>query len=170
MWKWSNKIMTEVGDWISSNCDDRGNQHITNLTAKQRKGMIVLKQRIERGEVIVVPSDKSGKHCVMTLETYSTMGDVHISRDKVISEGELAEIQKDLNDHSKMLLKVFSVGEAHGERNIQRVKSAFTTNASNVAVLWLMPKDHKPTVPGKPMSSRPVVSITSSMLSSSNYR
>jgi len=63
-----------------------------------------------------------------------------------------------------MLLKVWSVGEAHGERNVERIKSAFLTKAANVAVLWIMPKDHKPVIPGKPMASRPVVSITTSML------
>lgn len=160
----TNKIIDEAKDWISNHCDDKGNQLRSNITPAQRKGMIRLKGRIERGEVIVVPTDKSGKMAVMSLTTYAAMGDVHIAKDRVIDEIEAAKIQKELNDHAEMLIKIFSVGEAHGDRNIQRIKSAFTTNAVNVAVLWLMPKDHKTVKEGVPMPSRPVVSITSSML------
>ena len=82
--------------------------------------MIRLKGRIERGEVIVVPTDKSGKLAVMSLSTYADMGDIHIAKYRVIDETEAAKIQRELNQHAEMLLKVFSVGEAHGERNVQR--------------------------------------------------
>ena len=41
----------------------------------------------------------------MSLETYEQMGKDHTSNDKIINEPELQEIQRDLNNHAKMLIK-----------------------------------------------------------------
>ena len=86
-------LITEAKDWIEANCDGKGNQRKSNITPAQRRGMISLKGRIERGEIIVVPTDKSGKTAVMSLETYTSMGDIHIAKDRVIDELEAAKIQ-----------------------------------------------------------------------------
>ena len=101
----------------------------------------------------------------MSLDTYIQMGQVHTSKDRTITETELGIIQKDLNDHCKMILNIFMIGVGHGEHNVQRVKAAFTTLASEPAVLWLMPKDHKVLKPGQPMPSRALVSIKKTLLS-----
>lgn len=64
-----------------------------------------------------------------------------------------------------MILKIFNVGALHGDLNVDRVRSSFTTQAAEPAVLWLMPKDHKKLVPGQPMLSRALVSIKKTLLS-----
>ena len=73
-------------------------------------------------------------------------------------------VQTTLNNNAKVLLKVFNVGAQHGEKNVSRVKSAFTTSAEAPAALWVMPKDHKVIQAGKPMASRAVVSITNTIV------
>ena len=57
-----------------------------------------------------------------------------------------------------MLTKIFNIGVSHGEHNIDRIRSGFTTGANS------MTKDHKPVKVGVPMASRPVVSITNKLL------
>ena len=92
------------------------------------------------------------------------MGKVHTSTDTIINEDQLSDLQRELNNHVKMFQRIFNIGATHGEKNIKRIRSGFTTGANSVAVLWLMPKDHKEVKEGVPMASRPVVSITSTIL------
>ena len=122
------------------------------------------KERGKRGEVMEVPTDKSGKFAIMPLSVYEEMGTVHTSKDTTISEDQLSKLQKELNDHVRMFTKVFNVGATHGEKNVDRIRSGFTTGANAAAVLWLMPKDHKEVKEGVPMASRPVVSVTTTIL------
>ena len=100
-----------------------------------REAITSLKARKQEGSLVVMPTDKSGKFSCMSLETYEAMGKEHTANDKVITEADLNEIQRDLNANARMLIKVFSVGSNHGEFNVTRVRSAFTTNASAPAVL-----------------------------------
>ena len=46
----------------------------------------------------------------MPLKVYEEMGDVHIKGDKIISEDQLTELQRELNNHVKMLTKIFNIG------------------------------------------------------------
>ena len=158
------RVMEEAKEWIDLKCDDRGNQKKTNITPRMRVGLKKLKERTEAGEVIVVPTDKSGKFAVMPLDVYKEMGEVHTLCDKIISETQLSTLQRELNNHVKMFTKIFSIGATHGEKNIERIRSGFTTGASAMPVLWLMPKDHKVVKEGVPMASRPVVSVTNTLL------
>lgn len=158
------RVMEETEEWIKLNCDDKGNQSRTNIDPKMKLGIKNLKERVDKGEVIVVPTDKSGKFSIMPMDVYKSMGLVHIVKDKIISEDRLTELQRELNNHVKMFTKIFDIGSTHGERNVERIHSGFTTGANSVAVLWLMPKDHKEVKEGVPMPSRPVVSITNTLL------
>ena len=132
-----------------ANVDNKGNQKSSNVTKRHVNATKKLKQRVDRGEAVIMPTDKSGKWSIMSLETYENMGQVHIKNDKIITNDDVKKIQRKMNQYNRMFLKVFSVGEAHGERNIDRIRSAFTSNACDVPVLWLMPKDHKPIKEGK---------------------
>ena len=57
-----------------------------------------LKGRVERGEVVITPRDKSGKFCIMSLSTYEGMGFVHTQGDKIVNEDELKQVQNNLNN------------------------------------------------------------------------
>ena len=62
-----------------------------------------------------------------------------------------------------MLLKIFGVGELHGEKNQDRIVSAFTTLAEDIPVLSLLLKDHKKVKEGALPATRPVIGISSTM-------
>ena len=155
-------------EYMEENTDSKGNQLNSNTNASTRAAIKSLKERVANGNIVILPTDKSSKFSVMSMETYQLMGQSHISKDRIIEEGELSTIQKELNDMSKMLIKVFRVGENHGELNINRIRSAFTTKAGAPAVLWLLRKDHKKLQPGQLMPSRGVVSITNTLLARSS--
>ena len=160
-----NKIMNETEDWMKTNCDVRGNQLKTNISSKMKKGIKALKERTAKGEVVVCHTDKSGKFAIMPLETYTKMGSVHTANDRKASEEDLNEIQREVNHHVRMLLKVFNVGAIHGDNNEDRCRSGFTSSAACPPVLSLMVKDHKKIQEGQPVPSRPVVGILDTVIS-----
>ena len=136
------KILNETEDWMKTNCDVRGNQLKTNISSKMKKGIKALKDRTAKGEIVVCHTDKSGKFAVMPLETYTKMGLVHTANDRVASEEDLNDIQREVNHHVRMLLKVFNVGAIHGDNNEDRCRSGFTSSAACPPVLssqWRVP-------------------------------
>ena len=105
-----------INNLIKENCDSKGNQKSPNTSKAIREAIISLKKRTDEGSLVVMPTDKSGKLSCMSLEE---MGREHIGDDKVIDEGELNEIQRNLNNHSRMIIKTFNVGSNHGESNMK---------------------------------------------------
>ena len=67
------RVMEEAAEWVRVNCDDRGNQSKSNVTARMWIGMKRLNERIDSGSVIVVPTDKSGKFALMPMDVYQKM-------------------------------------------------------------------------------------------------
>ena len=84
---------------------------------------------VEQGEIYITQTDKSWKLAVIQMEEYVKMGEVHTKNDKVITEDELYKKQIELNKHALSWLNIFQVGETHGEKNVSRIQSAFTSRA-----------------------------------------
>ena len=101
------ELMEETEEWIRLICDDKGNQKRGNMSPAMRLGIKRVRERVEKGEVVVVPTDKSGKFAIMPLEVYEEMGRVYTEGDTIINESELSELQRELNNHVKMFTKVF---------------------------------------------------------------
>ena len=61
------EVMEVFRDHIKANCNERGEQK-SNLTASEMRGLKSLKKRVKEGELVVVPTDKTGKLCIMSRE------------------------------------------------------------------------------------------------------
>ena len=66
--------------YVNENCGKFGKQQ-SKLSKNQVKGLKSLKQRIENGEIVVVPMDKTGNFAIMTRETYVLAGMKHTRGD-----------------------------------------------------------------------------------------
>ena len=142
--------------------NDKINQECDNLTESERRGLSKLRKRIQKGEIVVVKTDKSGKLAVMEKEKYRIMGLKGCLEDRKIDRQELLKIEKKLNDHTRMLLKVFNAGESHN--HLTRITNSKIVNSENTASKYYLFKDHK-----EKESWRPVVSgCTSNTLGLSN--
>ena len=75
--------------------------------------------------------------------------------DRAIERQEMRQIEKKLNDHTRMILKIVNAGEAHG--HLDRIKNSKIVNSETAAPKYYLYKDHK-----KVESWRPVVSGCSS--------
>ena len=131
-------------------CTKDGEQD-SNLNPAQLEGLKSLKKRIKEGDLIVLRTDKSGKLCVATRDTYVQMGMIHTEKDKKIGWKEIQEMEKQINGHSIAWAKMHNTGESHGHQS--RVIDSKVSRSKNLSTMYLAVKDHKKE-PGK---SRPIV-------------
>jgi molybdopterin converting factor small subunit len=136
--------------FIAEKCDDKNNQK-SNLTKAERRGLKTLQKRAKGEEIVVMSTDKSCKLAVTTMENYLEMGRVHTRNDKEISREEFAEMEKIVNGHTAMHIKMQGMGENWG--HTKRMRGTAMTRSQNLASLRLLLKDRK-----KQLKTRQVVS------------
>ena len=131
--------------FLAEKCRKNGAQK-SNLTKSQLKGLKSLKTRLKDGELVVVPTDKTGNFAVLTRETYLVSGMKHTRGDIEVGWKEVEEAQKEVNGHVAMILKIFRVGEYWG--HVDRVRETMLGNDMTVCPISLLYKDHKDWVNG----------------------
>ena len=102
-----------IQDYSRKNC--RKGCQKTNLSKKEEAGIKKLELRKKSGEVVIIPTDKSGRMSISSRESYTKQGDVHTKGDKIVSWKEIEEAKTELVRHSKALGNVFRMGENWGE-------------------------------------------------------
>ena len=154
------KLAEVFKKYVTENCDEKGRQ-LSNLTRQQARGLKKLKKRVTEGELIVAGTDKSGKLCVMPKEMYMEAGEVHTSKDRVVSEKLVHETQKKLNGHVSMWIKCLQMGENWDHRD--RLRETQINHSDLVAPMYLQVKDHKKYSGSGPPPTRPVCGAVNGM-------
>ena len=80
---------------MKENCGKNGNQ-ISNLTAGEARGLKSLMKRMGEGELVVCPTDKTGKFAVMGRDIYESSGMVHTEGDDIVGWEDLKNSQREL--------------------------------------------------------------------------
>ena len=93
-----------VEDYARKKCNN-GRQK-SNMTRQEEIGTKKLQERKKRGEIVMVPTDKSGKMSVSTRECYRNQGDIHTKNDRKVTWKEREEAGRTLKGHTKALGKV----------------------------------------------------------------
>ena len=65
------------------NKEKRRNQQSKNLTARERRGLMKLRQRIGEGDIMCLKTDKSRKLTPMEREAYLKLGENDSKKDKI---------------------------------------------------------------------------------------
>ena len=110
-----------------------------------------LQKRIKEGEILVIKTDKSGKLGVISRDRYLEMGLRDSDNDTKLERKDIRQIEKKINDHTRMLLKVVNAGETHG--HLERISNSKITHSETEAPKYYLFKDHK-----EKEAWRPVVS------------
>ena len=97
--------------------------------------------RVKNGELVVLPTDKTGLCAVMTRETYTECGLKHTEGDTLVDLEILKKAQNEINGHTSMLIKIFSIGEAW--KHTSRVRETMLGESMATCPLSLLYKDHK---------------------------
>ena len=150
------ELKTVFKYYVSKFCQEGGKQ-MDNMSTNQAKGLKSLRKRVSNGELVIIPTDKSGRIAVMTLEAYKEAGLKHTLKDKEVSWQDIKESQRELNGHVSMMVKIFKIGGywKHG----QRVRETTMGEGLSICPMSLLYKDHKGWSPGggSVPPTRPVV-------------
>ena len=150
------ELMRTFRNYVGNFCKEGGKQ-TSNLSASQARGLKSLKKRVADGEVVIVPTDKSGRLAIMTRAAYMEAGLKHTLKDKLVGWQEIKDSQKELNGHVSMPIKSFRIGSRwdHGAR----VRETTMGEGLSICPMSLLFKDHKGWSPtdGTAPPTRPVV-------------
>ena len=69
------------------------------------------------------------------------MGNAANLMDRKVTRSERKDIEKKINSHTRMLVKIFNMGENNG--HLQRILDSKLTNSEQAAPKYFMFKDHK---------------------------
>ena len=92
--------MTSAQQYIDKNCDSNGNIKKQNVGDDFVEGIKSLKRRVSNKELLVVPTEKSGRAAVQKPESYVASMEAHVSDNPVISLSDRASIERNLNGHT----------------------------------------------------------------------
>ena len=134
------ELSTLFRSYVAEKCQKGGAQK-TNLSRAQERGLKSLKKRVKMGEIVVLPTDKSGCLAVMSGETYKEAGMMHTTRDVQVGWREVRDSQRELNGHVSMLIKIFKIGSYW--KHEMRIRETMMGEGQAVCPLSLLYKDHK---------------------------
>ena len=144
-------------DHLASIKDEEGVTE-DNLTKQEARGLRSLQDRVKKGELVIVQTDKSSRFAVMSLEEYEQAGKKHTEKDEEVSLEFVMKNETQINGHMSMLLKTFMVGKDWGHED--RTRATKITHSLSVAPMYIMYKDHKgwsvsmgTTPPSRPVAS-----------------
>ena len=126
--------------YLRENCNDKGEQE-SNLLKGEQQGLKTLKKKVKEGGIIVLPTDKSGRFAVMSLENYVKAGNKHTDKDEEVGPEIVKKTQTELNGNMSMLIKFFKIGNLwkHGGR----IRKNMLNNSLSLCPMYLTFKDHK---------------------------
>ena len=149
------ELFTTFKQYVQDKCDDKGNQK-SNLTKGEEEGLKSIRKRVKNGDIVVIPTDKSGNLAVMSRGTYLEAGMAHTRRDLEVGWDSIKDSQRELNGHVSMMIKIFRIGSSW--KHTTRVRESMMGEGQSVCPLSLLFKDHKGWSAAKktPPPTRPV--------------
>ena len=94
--------------------DIKRNQEWCNLTSSEKRGFKKLRNRVKKGEIVIIKTDKSGKLMAMKKEDYLKFGIKGVGGNRKVDRKEAKKIERKINDHTRFWIKMTNLGENHG--------------------------------------------------------
>ena len=136
------EVMRTCKGYTKKECNENGGVKKNNLTAQQIVGKLKLQKRVRNEEIVIFPTDKSGKLAITTPEIYQEAAKIHVDKDTEVPWETLKEVETKVNRHVQQLTKAFSMGTTHGQSS--RINKAFRAVDVAPPVVYFLWKDHKP--------------------------
>ena len=86
------EMLAAFRDYIKEN-GIKGGKQTSNLSQAEARGLKSLKKRVQEGEVVIMPTDKTGKFCIMSRSLYEEAGLVHTSKDVEVQLEEVMRVK-----------------------------------------------------------------------------
>ena len=132
-------------------------ERIQNLTNNEKAGLNSILKRIKSNELMVVPTDKSGRLAILTHDQYIKSGTVHTQKDQKISWNEVKYLKNQVNAHMSWFSRILNYAK---NTDPERMAGNLTVGDMDIPEMNILVKDHKSwsEKSQKPVPSRPVVS------------
>ena len=119
--------------------------------------MCHLQKRIRNNELVVTPTDKSGRFSVMTHQQYIEAGREHTNKDIPTDWAGVRYLKNQVNNHMWWLTKIWSYSK---QTDQDRMLNNLTVAGLDLPEMYLLTKDHKQwsVESNKPVPTRPVMS------------
>ena len=142
-------------DFVREHCNEKGEQE-NNLTRGETQGLKNLKKRVKEGNIVILPTDKSGRFGIMSMDNYLRAGEVHTKKDIEVDMNTIVTTQTELNGNVSMMIKFFKIG--HLWNHSDRVRSTMINKSLSLCPMYLTYKDHKGWTgeDGSPPPTRPI--------------
>ena len=128
--------------YLADNCDEKGKIKAANLTKSQLRGLRSLLRRIANRDIMVVPTDKSGKLAAINWSVYCASMNRQIGADCLVGWSEVGPTQDNMNGHVSAWLKFTNTGQNWDQS--QRIREGMIKHGQCVPPLYGLLKDHKP--------------------------
>ena len=99
----------------------------------------------------MLKTEKSRQIVVVNNEECLKMGRTKKTEDRKMDRVDIKKIEEKINDNTRMLTKVFNIGESH--KHLKLVQESVIMHSETLALMYYLYKDHK-----KEPGWRPVVS------------
>ena len=132
------ELLAEYGKYEATTNGDGGG---SNLSPAERRGLKSLKKRVEEGDLVILPTDKSGRFACMRRSVYEAAGMKHCRKDEEVTQERIKVTQHELNGHSSMLTKIFKLGQTWDQ--VDRVRETVINRSMAICPMFLLYKDHK---------------------------
>ena len=154
-------VRLELLDVFKKYCDEKcskGGVQASNLDECEMRGLKSLQKRVKDGEILIVPTDKSGRFAIMSVATYELAGSAHTKKDEEVTPEIVRSTQAELNGNVSMLIKFFKLGAEWGQSD--RMRETMLNSSLSLCPMYLLYKDHKgwtwekgPVPPTRPVAS-----------------
>ena len=142
--KATNEYIKEVEEDMAKQRKRKRATKFKNLTQEESRG---LEDLMKRDDVVVFQTDKTGRLAVDTKENYIAATLPHIVGDELVDEKEHETLQKEINAHTTMWLRISKAGERTGNEtdkgSFNRIKNSLKVSNHGYAPLYTLRKDHK---------------------------
>ena len=130
---------------------------ILNLSNNEKKGLKSLLKRVKNDEIVITPTDKSGRFAVLSLEQYVKAGNKHTDKDESISWSRLKYLRNQVNNHVWWISRIMGYSKNTDQ---DRMNNNLHVSGLDVPEMVILIKDHKKwnKGSGEVLPSRPVVS------------
>ena len=142
-------------EYVRKHCNDRGEQE-SNLTKGETVGLKSLKKRFKEGNIVILPTDKSGRFSIMSMDNYLKAGEIHTRKDEEVNMETIVKTQTELNGNVSMMIKFFKIG--HLWNHVDRARKTMINKSLSLCPMYLTFKDHKGWTgeDGSPPPTRPI--------------
>ena len=126
-------LLKEMRNYVSKNREEP-----KVLTASEARGVNKLQKRIAAGTIMMCETDKSSGFAILERSLWESLGEDHVSGDRIIDWEEIRKDQRVIRGHLRCLNHVFRPGANSGCE--ERVWEAIELASTTIPLLSLLKK------------------------------